>query len=350
MINYNHPIVQEDLKQFTTSNLDWTRLKNKSVLITGATGMLASYFAFVLRYLNEKQHYNIKLILLARHQEKIKKVFGENLKNTAVLLQDVAEEINYKDDIDYILHAAGSASPYYIINDPVGIINANTKGTKQVLELARQKDIQNLIFTSTREIYGKVENRPTITETDMGSLDPLNPRSCYPESKRLAETLLTAYCSQYNIPFNALRIAHSYGPGMSIKNDGRVMSDFMNDAVEQRDIQLNSTGQAERAFCYITDVVEAMFRVMLEGKNGEAYNIANETEPIKIVDLAKQLQKISKTGKTVSLPESKSKLPKKGYTNYKRVALDTAKLEDLGWTPQVDLKEGLRRTLNSFHD
>jgi len=346
MINYLHPQVQEDLKELTEQNLPWAALENKTVLITGATGMLASYVGFTLLYLNEHLNLNIKPVFLARSQEKLNQVYGNSINNVHGLVQDVCEPINYSGTIDYIFHAAGAASPYFILNDPVGIINANVQGTQNILELARSSNTKNIVFASTREIYGRVEGKLNITETDMGVLDPLDPRSCYPESKRLAETLFMAYYTQHKVNFNALRIAHTYGPGMQIEGDGRVMSDLINDVVNKRDIHLKSTGEAERAFCYITDAISGIFRVMLQGEPATAYNLANELEPIRIIDLANLLQKIANNGKSVKVETDKSN--QAGYTNYKRTALDSSRLNALNWQPVVELKDGLEKTLKAF--
>lgn len=346
MINYRHPQVQEDLKQLLEQNIPWHLLRDRTVLITGATGMLASYVGFTLLYLNEQLSLNIKPIFLARNKEKLEQVYGDALSQAQCLVQDVCEPMQYEGTVDYIFHAAGAASPYYIINDPVGIINANVQGTQQVLELARNSQTENVVFASTREVYGHVAGKASIAETDMGVLDPLNPRDCYPESKRLAEALLTAYHTQYGIKFNSIRIAHTYGPGMQIEGDGRVMSDFINDAVNARDIILKSTGEAERAFCYITDAVSGIFRVMLQGEATKAYNLANENEPIRIIDLANLLQQIAGNGKSVKVEVNKSNSA--GYTNYPRTGLDTARLNDMGWSPTVGLEDGLTRTLKAF--
>lgn len=346
MINYRHPQVQEDLKQLLEQNIPWHLLKDKRVLITGATGMLASYVGFTLFYLNEQLGLNIKPIFLARSEQKLKQVYGDALSATHTLVQDICAPIDYDSSVDYIFHAAGAASPYYIINDPVGIINANVQGTQQVLELARNSQTKNIVFTSTREVYGYVAGKTSIAEADMGILDPLNPRNCYPESKRLAEALLTAYHTQYGINFNSIRIAHTYGPGMQIEGDGRVMSDLMNDAVNARDIVLKSTGEAERAFCYITDAVSGIFHIMLQGEVAKAYNLANENEPIRIIDLAYLLQRIADNRKNVIIDVNAS--DSAGYTNYPRTGLDTTRLNALNWKPIVALEDGLNRTLKSF--
>lgn len=348
MINYRHPQVQEDLKQLIAQGLPWNDLNDKTVLITGATGMLASYLGFTILYLNEQLSLNIKLIFLARNKEKLEQVYGEALFQAHCLVQDVCEPMHYDGTVDYIFHAAGAASPYYIVNDPVGIINANVQGTQQVLELARKSQTKNIVFASTREVYGHIAGKTSITETDMGVLDPLNPRDCYPESKRLAEALLTAYHTQYGINFNSIRIAHTYGPGMQIESDGRVMSDLINDAINARDVLLKSTGEAERAFCYITDAISGIFRVMLQGETTKAYNLANEFEPIRIIDLANLLQQIAGNGKSVKIEVNESNSA--GYTNYPRTGLDTARLNTLNWQPVVGLKDGLERTLKAFDE
>jgi UDP-glucuronate decarboxylase len=343
---YRNPVIQNDLQALHQATVNWEHLKNKTILVTGATGMLASWFTFMLMYLNEKENYKIKLLLLARNKNKLKQVFGNEPGYMKFIIQDVCETITVQTDIDYILHAAGAASPWYILNDPAGIAKANILGTLNVLELARKTSTQKVLFTSTREVYGKIENKDSITENDMGIINPLDSRSCYPESKRMAETLLKIYSIQHRVSFNTLRIAHVYGPGMQIHNDGRVIADLFNDALNNQDIQLKSDGTAIRAFCYISDAIEALFRVMINGKNNEAYNIANEMEPVTIFELAEMIQSIAGNNKKVSVKNEEAPVP--GYCNYKRVKLDTTKTESLGWRPKILLSEGICRTIDTL--
>lgn len=345
MIHYQHAQVQEDLAILLQQNLPWQFLKGKTVLVTGATGMLASYVGFMLLYLNSRLDLGVKPVFLARSKKKLEDVYGSELRHACCLIQDVCDPIKYNGLIDYVFHAAGASSPHYILNDPVGIINANVQGTQQVLDVARSSKVKKVVFASTREVYGRVEGKSFIAESDMGVLDPLNPRDCYPESKRLAEAMLMAYYTQYKIDFNSVRIAHSYGPGMQIEGDGRVMSDLVNDAVNSRDIFLKSSGDAERAFCYITDAVSGIYRVMLQGESARAYNLANEKEPIRIFDLAKLLQELVGSGKGVTIASDSSQA---GYTNYARTAMDTTDIESIGWEAKVGLREGLQRTLRAF--
>ena len=241
---------------------------------------------------------------------------------------------------------AGNASPHFINTDPAGIVKSNMLGTFNVLELAKEKQSSKVVFASTREVYGRNEKEECLTETSFGTIDPMENRSCYPESKRAAETIFRSYYLQYGVCFNSLRIAHSYGPGMNLHSDGRVMADLIGNVVDGKDIELKSTGEALRAFCYITDAVIGLFYAALKGEPGEAYNLANETEEISIRDLAQMLVSLrrDKDLKVIfNIPETNT-----GYCNYKRVGLNTQKIESIGWQPMVSLKEGCLRTIKSF--
>lgn len=341
-------ILLEDMKKLEQSVANKEELYGKTILVTGATGMLAQYCIYFLMYLNRAERANIKVVALGRNKEKMKNMFGEYASGTEfeMLIQDVCEPICYDGDIQYMIHAAGSSSPYYIKNAPLDIINANYLGTRNVLELARQNPVRNIVFTSTREIYGEVEGKEWITEQDMGILNPLDARSCYPESKRMAEQLFRSYYQQYQVPFVITRIAHSYGPGMIIDNDGRVMSDFIGDVVHSRDIVMTGDGMAIRAFCYTVDAVAGIFISLLRGTVGEAYNIANEEEPILLKDLAEKLVHLFPERKLSAVYQKTQ--DQSGYCAYKRVGLSTDKLRALGWRPQVSLEEGLYRTVMSF--
>lgn len=348
MFEYKNKVVQEDLKQMAEENLDWHQFDRKTILVTGATGMLATYISYFLLFLKEEKRIDIRLLALCRTKSKAEKVFKNFLDKPyfQLLLQDVCEPILYEGSIDYIFHLAGNASPHFINTDPVGIIKSNMLGTFNILELAKEKHSSKVIFTSTREVYGKNEKEDSLTETSFGYIDPMENRSCYPESKRAAETIFRSYFLQYGINFNALRIAHSYGPGMNLHSDGRVMADLMGNVIDGKDIELKSTGEALRAFCYITDAVTGIFYAALKGEPGEAYNLANETEEISIRDLAQMLVSLrkDKSFKVVfNIPESNT-----GYCNYKRVGLNTCKIESLGWQPRISLIDGCNKTINSF--
>lgn len=339
-------VITEDLRRMCQADLPWQQLGGKTVLVTGATGMLASYVTWLLLCLHEEVGIDVSVVALCRNPQKAEQYYGSYVGKPYfhLLTQDICNPIVYDGNVDYIFHLAGNASPHFINTDPVGIMRCNLLGTLNVLELARKKQTAKVIFASTREVYGANEHADKLDECSYGVLDPLDARSCYPESKRAAETLLKSYYLQYGVEFNTIRIAHAYGPTMTLENDGRVMADLMGDVVAGRDIVLKSSGEAIRAFVYITDAVLGMFTVLFKGKVGEAYNLANETEPISIRDLA-QLLTSSRNDKTIQVVINEG--DQKGYCAYRRTALDTTAIEHLGWKPQVSLDEGIIRVLTS---
>lgn len=341
---YGCQTVQEDLLHMRQAGLPWEHLDGKTVLVTGATGMLASYVTWLLLSLREQAGIRVSVIALCRDAQKAEAYFGPFAGKPyfRLLLQDVCEPIPCEGPVDYVFHLAGNASPHFINADPVGIMKCNLLGTMNVLECARACQTKKVVFASTREVYGKNEEAELLDEQAYGALDPLDGRSCYPESKRAAETLLKSYFLQYAVPYNIVRIAHSYGPTMRLENDGRVMADLMGDAVAGRDIVLKSRGEAVRAFIYVTDAVVGMFTVLFHGESARAYNLANETEPVIIKELANMLAAQRKIQVVVSEGD------RKGYCAYRRTALDTAALEQLGWKPDVSLKEGIDRILRFY--
>ena len=342
----NKEIIEDDFQKMSEAKLPWRELDGKTVLVTGATGMLASYVAWLLLYLHEHVGINVSVVALCRNHQKAEQYFGSYLGKAYfhLLIQDVCEPIAFDGDVDYIFHLAGNASPYYINTDPVGIIRCNLQGTMNVLEYARDSQTKKVIFASTREVYGKNVEAELLDEQAYGTLDPLDDRSCYPESKRAAETLLKSYYLQYGVNFNTIRIAHSYGPTMQLENDGRVMADLIGDVVAGRDIVLKSSGEAIRAFLYITDAVVGMFTVLFHGEPAMAYNLANESEPICIKDLAHMLAE-SRADKKIQVVVTDG--GQKGYCDYRRTALDTSAIEQIGWRPHISLKEGVNRVLHS---
>lgn len=343
---YSNNVVKEDLKKLAEQNIDFKKLYNKSILITGATGMLASYYMYLLMYLNDNKNANIKIYALVRNKSALEKLTNYSKRKDIVLLeQDVCDKIEVNEKIDYIIHMASMSNPKTITSAPVEIIKANVLGTLNVLNLAKEKNAM-VLFTSTREVYGKVENVEKILEADLGKLDQLELRSCYPESKRQAENLIVSYAYQYGIKYKIVRIAHVYGPEMNIDGDGRIMSDLISNIVRKENIILKSTGEAKRAFCYITDAISALIYVTIEGKENEVYNISNETEEISIKDLAYMLKDMYEGIDVIfDIQENKNQ-----YVKFERVPLNTEKLESLGWKPQVTLKEGISNAVNFFKE
>lgn len=342
-------VLEKEMKELVESTSFGDSFNHKTILITGANGLLARYLSFYLLTYNKIKNTDIKVVLLARNREKTLQNFSyfEGDDNLTYLFQDVCDKIVYEQPIDYIFHAASNASAHAIRTNPIDIIKSNLFGTFNVLELAKEKNVSKVVFPSTREIYGKVTDLDVIHENDMGTLDPMDERNCYPESKRMAEAIFKSYSKQYEIPFNILRIAHTYGPCMPLANDGRVMSDLINFAIQGENIVLNSDGTALRAFCYVSDAILGILNVMCNGKSNEVYNLSNTTEAIAIRDLAKKIASNVPYDIKVEYKEASAEVLK-GYTSYKIVNMDNSKLESLGWKPSVSLEEGLQRTIQYF--
>lgn len=342
-------IIQQDMEEMYHKRPQlWEKLKNKSVLVTGAYGMLPSYMVYMMIYLNEKWNYNIKIIVIVRNEKKLLARFGEYTKASyfQVLLEDVCKEIMYDGKVDYIIHGASPASSQYYDVNPVGVLMPNILGTYYTLELAKNKKVEGYLFFSSGEIYGQLE-KEIIEETDGGKLNPAEVRSCYGEGKRAGETMCKCYYHQYGVKTHIVRPCHTYGPTMDLKNDNRVFAEFVSDILRHQNIEIKSDGTATRIFCYIADAVLGYFYILIDGVPGEAYNVANENGRCSIRELAETLCSL--------YPNEKLKVT---YASHDKNYLEnehkihslysTKKLQKLGWYPSYSIAEGFSRTIDSF--
>ncbi len=342
-------MIVEDFNQIKNSSIDWNRFENKTILITGANGFLPAYMVETLLLLNNDilKYSPCKVIALVRNEKHTKERFSNYLsdENLKIIVQDVANEINLIEKIDYIVHAASPASPKYYNIDPVGVIMPNVLGTKNTLELARKNNIEGYLYFSSGEVYGQLNDGEVINEDKYGYLDPTTVRACYGESKRMGENLCVSYGHQYNIPVKIVRPFHTYGQGMKL-DDGRVFADFVKNIVNNEDIEMKSDGSATRAFCYLADATVGFFKILLEGKNNNAYNLANSNGVISIKDLATELVNMfpEKGLKAIFAEQNKDYLqsPVKGNS------VDTSKLESLDWKATTTIKDGFKKTIRSY--
>ena len=329
-------------------NINWKNFENSTVLITGASGMLPAYMVKTLLYLNKKIQQPIRVIGVVRNislaQEKYREyLYDENLE---LLELDITKEINMNQNIDYIVHAASQASPHLFYSDPIGTIEANTLGTSNLLKLAKEKKVKGFLYFSSGEVYGDIFNyKNLVKEDDYGIVNPLDVRNCYAESKRLGENLCHCWAYQYGIPTRIVRPSHTYGAGFK-PNDGRAFASFIMSIINGEDIVLKSDGSAKRSFVYIADATRAYFLVLLNGKNGEAYNVGNCNE-ISILELANLL---------VSLPENKTSKVRVELQKSSPSAksshgqLDIQKISTLGWLPKISEREGFEKTIISIKE
>jgi UDP-glucuronate decarboxylase len=344
-------VVEEDLALILSASLDWSVFAGKTVLISGANGFLPAYMVETLLYLNEKSEQEpVKVIALVRNIDRGQGRFSHynGRSDLQLLAQDVCAPIEVDGPVDFIIHAASQASPKYYGIDPVGTLSANIFGTYNLLELARKKEPKSFLYFSSGEVYGEVseKNIPT-NETAHGYLDPVNIRPCYAESKRMGENMCVSWSHQYNVPTKIVRPFHTYGPGMRL-DDGRVFADFVSNVVTGTNIEMHSDGKAIRAFCYLSDATIGFFKVLLNGENGEAYNVGNNAGEINIRDLAYLLANLfPEKGIEVVL---KNDMHKAGYlkSEITRNCPDINKIVKLGWEPEINLQEGFKRTIESY--
>lgn len=340
-------IILNDVEEIYNSSVEWEELKDTTILITGAYGMLASYMVFMFIYLNEEKNMNIKIIAQIRSKEKLEKRFGKYAHKPyfKVYNQSINEKIELGEKIDYIIHAASFASPNYYGVCPVDVITPNVLGTYNLLELARQKEVKGFLLFSTGDIYGVCEGTEYIVENSQGRMDTLDIHNCYSESKRLAETMCKSFYVQYGVPVKIARIWHTYAPTMDIESDPRVFSSFMKDLVYKRDIVMKSEGQAKRSFCYVTDAISGYFKILIKGKNGEAYNVCNTLEWYSIVELAELMTQVDPELKLRVIKvkrEATDRYIENSVANYIPPSNEKIKVE-LNWEPKVGCLEGFKR-------
>lgn len=332
-------IIYEDSLQIIHDN-DMEKLRNKTFLVTGASGMIGSYIAYVLKTLNDTLNMNIHIILNVRNKSKLNNIFL-NDKNVEIIIQDVTDKFNIERGIDYIIHAASPASPKIMKDYPFETNAANTIGTYNTLMLAKEKNA-NYLFISSREIYGEPTIDVSVFTEDgpLGQVNSLIPRNGYAEGKKAAENMCVSMHEEYGINTKIVRLAHTYGPGMSI-NDGRVQADFLNNVINNQDIIMKSDGSGVRTYTYISDAINGIFKVLLSS-NDIVYNISDDKE-ITIKELALVLVSLSQNSKLVM---NIDKSLEKGSASFKRGILSNEKItNELNWHPKYNVYEGFKRTI-----
>ncbi len=305
------------------------------VLITGAAGFIGSHLCD--RFLREG-FYVIGLDnFLTGSPDNIAHLFGE--KNFKFIKYDVTNYIYVPDEIDLVLHFACPASPVDYLQHPIHTMKVDSLGTLHTLGLAKIKKAR-YIFASTSEIYGDPEVHPQ-PETYWGNVNPIGPRSVYDEAKRFSEAMTMAYHREHHIDVRIVRIFNTYGPRMRL-NDGRVVPNFISQALRDEELTVYGDGSQTRSFCYIDDLVEGIFKVSLkEGIEGEVFNLGNPDE-YRIIDFANII--IQKTGSRSGiifkpLPEDDPKQRCPDITKAKKI---------LNWEPKISLDEGLENTIQYF--
>lgn len=330
--------------------LPWEKLTGKTIMLSGATGMIGKCMIDILMLYNKllaPSGSEIRVIALSRNEAKARERFDKYWEEKCFIYMscDVNEMIPDCGQADYIVHAASNTHPLQYSQDSIGTINSNIIGTKNLLDYAVAHKAEQFCFVSSVEVYG--ENRGDVEKFDekyLGYIDCNTLRAGYPESKRLGETLCNAYKQTYGLDFVIPRLSRCYGPTM-LSSDTKAISQFIKKAAAGEDIVLKSEGTQKYSYSFVTDAVAGILYVMLLGQSGEAYNIADKESDITLKDLAEALAEIAGTKVIFDLPDEAER---RGYSTATKAMLDASKLEALGWKAQVHMAEGLRCVVDTI--
>jgi nucleoside-diphosphate-sugar epimerase len=333
------------------------RLEGKRLLITGGAGFLGYYFVqAALHWNGATGRAPIRVTVYDNYLRGLPGWLSEleDREDLTIVKHDVREPLPEDiDDFEYIVHAAGIASPTYYRLHPIETMDANIHGLRSLLEYARRqgdrgRPVEGFLFFSSSEIYGdpSPEAIPT-PETYRGNVSCTGPRACYDESKRYGETLCVNFAREYDLSVAIARPFNNFGPGLKI-TDRRVIPDLMRDVLDGRDIELLSDGSATRTFCYATDAITGYYKVLVRGRAGEPYNIGTEAPEISMQELAELVAGIARDvvgyrGKVIHGVSAEVDYLTDNPS--RRCPVIAKAREELAYEPAVDLRDGLVRSL-----
>ncbi len=348
---YEHPLYKEDMRYVADLDLSWDLLQDSFVLISGAGGMVGSCLIDIIMHKNAADDLNCTVYALGRNKEQSQNRFEYCWERPEFhfIEHDInlPLEENAAEHIDYILHLASNTHPVAYATDPIGTVTTNIIGTYNMLDYAVKKKARRVAFASSNEIYG--ENRGDVEffdESYCGYIDCNTLRAGYPESKRCGEALCQAFQKQRDIEVVIPRLTRSYGPTM-LMSDTKAISQFIRKGIAGEDIVLKSEGKQYYSYTYVTDAAAGLLTVLLKGKRGEAYNIADRSGDITLRDLAETIANFAGSRVVFDMPDV---IEAAGYSKATKARLDGGKLEQLGWKPKYDLKTGVERTLTILRE
>ena len=308
-----------------------------NILVTGSTGLIGGCLVDLLMHYSQCNVY-----ALGRNNQRASKRFNEYRENNRFhfLQHDICAPLDLDIDFDYIIHAASNASPNFFQQQPVEVMRSNMEGLCHLVEYGIHHNMRRMVYVSSGEVYGECSDS-VFTETSSGYIDILSPRSCYPSSKRAAETLCTSYCQEYGCEIVIARPCHTYGPFFT-ESDNRVYAQFIRNVLRGENIVMKSLGQQYRSWIYVVDCAAAILLLLERGHSGEAYNIANEESNITIRQLAEKTAAIADRKVIIDACEEGNTTP------ISHAVFSTQKLESLGWHPLFTIEEGLRHTIDAM--
>lgn len=333
----DNSFLEQDIQHMLAMPVDWHSLKNASILVTGSTGLVGSMLCRTISMLSAREGLDITIIAHARDEKKAREMLSdvEGNHNIIFMTQDITRPFKWDGSVDHIIHTACPTKSGYFVSYPVETLDSIVMGTVNALEFAKEKHCRSFIYLSSMEVYGEVVDEKLLKEDDIGYLDPLSPRSSYPEGKRCAEAFCAAYAKEYGVSAKIIRLAQTFGPGIPA-DDNRVFAQFLKSAVSGEDIVLFTNGGTKHMYIDTVDAVSAILIVLTQGGSGEVYNAANEANYCSIKEMAELVLTCfgnGSNGLRIDLSKNNGQYPKEH-----KLRLDTSKLRALGWEPQYDLK------------
>ena len=320
------------------------KMLGKTVLITGAAGFLGRYFMSLLTFTNQKNIKNPIIIVALDSYITSGKPFGHNIirddQNVEWINGDASIGAQLPNHFDYIIHAAGIASPQHYRANPLLTIEVTVNVTKALLERAKL-DKSRMLFFSSSEIYGDPFPEFVPTQEDYrGNVSTRGPRACYDESKRLGETLCWIYQTYFDVHVSVARPFNVYGPGMMPK-DYRVLPNFAAEIAKNNPLKIYGHGKQTRTFCYITDAITGFMKILLDAKEPDVFNVGNPTPEVSMIELADTIKKILGSEIKVELSSYPSSYPE---DEPNRRCPDITRISTtLSYKPKVTLDDGLKR-------
>lgn len=320
-------------------------LSGKSVLVTGATGLICSAVVDVLLRFNQRSSHPIRIFLAGRSLKTAENRFGELVHQQSLSFLhfnavNAEEKLNYL-HFDYIIHGAGNATPSKMMAEPVETMLDNFFGMKSLLDCAKERKTKRVLYLSSSEVYGKKESSGAYRENEYGYVDLLNPRSAYPMGKRAAETLCISYINEYGVDCVIARPGHIYGPTAS-PNDSRVSSVWAHASAKGENIVMKSKGDQLRSYCYCLDCASAILTILIKGQTGCAYNISNPESVVTIKEMAEYLAKAGGVSLIQQLPtETELRM----FNPMSNSSLESSLLSALGWRGYFNAKQGFGHTV-----
>ncbi|MDR0443430.1 MAG: NAD-dependent epimerase/dehydratase family protein [Treponema sp.] len=337
-------LYKKDLDTMASIDIDWGKLKNKKIMITGATGLIGTLLIDLLMYRNTKYNDGIIIYAVGRSGEKAFGRFKEHFNTPffVFIQHDVQNPIEADFHIDYIIHGASNTHPIAYATEPINTILLSMLGTRSILDFATLHNVKRTLFLSTVEIYG--ENRgdtENFREDYCGYIDCNTLRAGYPEGKRAAEALCQAYIKEKNIDVVIARCCRVYGPTMGT-DDSKAIAQFIKKGVNGEDIILKSKGEQQYSYCYVADVCSALLVLLLNGKNGEAYNISDSSCSLSLLEIATVLSEYSGKEIVFDMP---SVTEAAGYSKVTKALLDNSKISEFGWGAKYSMRDGIIKTV-----